>query len=322
MPNPPLASGPLDVIPGHAHELVARYWQRHQQWSTLADQLKRQVTRWRTATLVLAATGAVLQTTSAALGSGALGTVVAVVGAVALVLVLFIAKFFLGPENVRQWLRSRSMSESLKSLVYRFEAGGAPFDGDDRVVRLAAAARQLEGWGPSLVVEFASIETAFAPAPGALAPDAYLARRVRDQIENYYRPRARANSRLAQRFRRLELIAAAIAAILGAVATGLKLGPHTAGASGIGAWVAVITTIGGSVAAHAAASRYDHQARMFFATARQLEDMLDDWTALSGPRDPAHWSAFVGACEDVISVENRGWLAKLDLEEQRTTAPP
>jgi hypothetical protein len=241
--------------------------------------------------------------------------VLCVIGAVALVLVPFIAKFFLTTEQVRQWLRARAGSEGLKSLIYRFQARAAPFANADRAAVLLDAAKHSDDWLDKLAEELAGEANDREPAPGVLEPEAYVRVRVEDQVE-YYRKHARANAARARRFRRLELIAAAAAAILGAGATALKLAPK-AELGGLGAWVAVITTIGGAVAAHAAASRYDQQARVFFATARRLEDLRNDWRARGQPQDGARWSEFVTACEDAISSENRGWMAKLDPEEQR-----
>lgn len=296
-------------------EVVSTYWRRHRQWSTLASQLKARIAFWRTTTLVLACAGALLQTLSTVLGAGVLGTAVSATGALALVFVPFITKYFLTTDQVRQWLRARSMSEGLKSLIYRFQARAAPFADGERAARLAEAGKLAEGWVESLAVELSSVDDGGAPPPGALDPDAYIQERVSRQIDTYYRRNARTNAARALRYRRLEIAAAAVAAGLGAVATAFKIAPAAGGPSGLGAWVAVLTTIGGAIAAHATASRYDQQARMYFATTRQLEDLLNEWTAQGRPRDAARWSAFVDACEDAISAENRGWMAKLDPEE-------
>ncbi len=59
-----------------------------------------------------------------------------------------------------------------------------------------------------------------------------------------------------------------------------------------------------------AASRYDFLVMSYHATARRLEDLVNDWRSDGAPTDPAAWSAFVRACEDAISVENESWLAK------------
>jgi hypothetical protein len=313
--RPVIAPAPA---PANEQDVVATYWRRHDQWATLANRLKARIATWRTTSLVLGATGALLQTAAVALGSGIAGTSLSVVGAVALLFVPFIARYFLTPEQVRQWLRARSMSEGLKSLVFRFRAGAAPFAEADRVIRLEDAGKRAESWVEELAGELAGIEDRAGAPPPALAPDAYIERRVRSQIELYYRPGARRTASRARAFRWAELAMAALAAALGGVAAGLRMSPVSDPVSGVGAWVAVLTTIGGAIAAHAAASRYDQQARVYFATARQLEDLVNEWTAHGRPQDPASWSSFVTACEEAISGENRGWMAKLDPEEQRS----
>ncbi len=308
----------LDPAAANEQDVVATYWRRHEQWTTLANRLKARIGFWRTTSLVLGAAGALLQTAAVALGSCIAGTPVSVVGAVALLFVPFIARYFLTPEQVRQWLRARSMSEGLKSLVFRFRARAAPFTEGDRVIQLEDAGKRAESWVEALAGELAGVEDRAGTPPPVLDPDAYIERRVRNQIDLYYRPGARNNASRARAFRRAELAMAALAAALGGVAAGLRLAPGSGPPSRLGAWVAVLTTIGGAIAAHAAASRYDQQARAYFATARQLEDLLNEWTAHGRPQDPASWSSFVSACEEAISAEDRGWMAKLDPEEQRS----
>jgi hypothetical protein len=133
----------------------------------------------------------------------------------------------------------------------------------------------------------------------------YLKARVEEQIERYYRPKARLNANRAEQFRWVETGLAAAAALLGAYASFSE-------SAAWGQWVAVLTTIGGSVSAHAAAGRYDFQATTFFATAKQLQDLTNGWRASGKPASSPEWSAFVRSCEEVISAENRGWMAKLD----------
>jgi hypothetical protein len=319
--DPPAQGTALDPAAANEQDVVATYWQRHEQWSTLANRLKARIGFWRTTSLVLGAAGALLQTAAVALGSGIAGMSVSVVGAVALLFVPFIARYFLTPEQVRQWLRARSMSEGLKSLVFRFRARAAPFAEDDRVIKLEDAGKRAESWVEALAGELAGVEDRAGTPPPVLDPDAYIERRVQDQIDVYYRPSARNNASRARAFRRAELVMAALAAALGGVTAALKI-PAAGVSTGLGPWVAVLTTIGGAIAAHAAASRYDQQARVYFATARQLKDLVNEWTAHGKPQDPASWSSFVTACEQAISAENRGWMAKLDPEEQGVVARP
>jgi hypothetical protein len=46
----------------------------------------------------------------------------------------------------------------------------------------------------------------------------------------------------------------------------------------------------------------------YTGTARRLEDLVNQWRFPKGNRPS--WSSFVKLCEDAISLENEGWLAK------------
>lgn len=296
-------------------EIVGAVWRRHRVWSAAAGQLKLGIARWRTAALALGAAGALLQTLAATMPSSATSTAIALVGTVALVAVPIITANFLKTEQIKAWLRARSVSEGIKSETYRLRARAEPYsDGD--AARLNANCRKIEVWADSLATELAKAQPDDKPPPGRLDSDGYLKRRVNDQVEAYYRRQARKNSRHSDWYRWLSIVLSSLAAILGAIATALKLGSGTGTeAGGIGAWIAVLTTFSASVVAYAAASRFTENARSYFATARQLEDLRDDWIAGGRPADNEQWSAFVAACEEAISAENRGWMAKMDPEE-------
>jgi len=298
---------------------IKRYWQRHEHWSVLADTLKGRITKARTLSLWLSLGGAVLHTLTGFLRWPLAAKAASLGGALALAAVPFIAPRVLSADNIRKWLRARSVSEGLKSQVFRFLAGGPPYTGADRDAVFEKTCHDTEKWVDELATDLASVTVSDSPVPAVSDPDSYVRLRVTEQIESYYRPKARLNARQARRFARLELATAALAAVLGTVSSALQFGES--GAKATGAWVAVLTTIGASIAAHAAASRFDLQARTFFATARELEDLRSLW---EGQRAAGHapggeaWADLVGRCEDVISAENRGWMAKLDPEEKTT----
>jgi hypothetical protein len=291
---------------------VATYWRRHLQWSDLANQLKSSITKARTWALWLGVVGAVLQTVAAVSPTSWVAKGAALGGAIVLALVPIIAGALLGAESVRKWLRARSVSEGLKSNVFRYLAQGLPFDGSDRDTRFDAACKDAEKWVDELAVELAEVPLRDAPVPAVQDENGYVSLRVTEQISNYYRPKARQNASRARFFRRAEFVIALMAAVLGAVATALQWSDSDK--KTIGAWVAVFTTIGATMAAHAAASRYDLQARVFYATARELEDLLQGWKRRA--IGVATWAEFVARCEDTISAENRGWMAKLDPAEK------
>ena len=105
-------------------------WERHRLWSAGADREKRSLTRWRLRTLVLGSTGAVLEAGAAQTRTlGLLEGVsmgLALSGALALAVVTVIIPWKLGKDGERRWIRSRSISENLKSEAYKFLARAGP----------------------------------------------------------------------------------------------------------------------------------------------------------------------------------------------------
>lgn len=295
--------------------LVQSIWDDHVGWSLTADRLKSRRDTWRSVVLVLTATGAFLQTLAATEGLSAIKVPAGAAGMIALALVPILARTFLTAAGTSGWLRARSISEGIKSEIYAFRASAEPYGGPDAFDLLRKKTNAIRDLGKGLELERARTGSPTKPAPPPLAPDAYFQHRLEEQVYQYYSPKAMWYAKLADRFRLVELALAGLAAALGAVAT------FTGEAGTFGPWVAVLTTIGGSVTTHAAASRFDFQATMFSATARRLNDLAFDWQAAGKPAPSKEWSEFVRNCEDAISAENRGWMAKLD-EKPPTPAAP
>ena len=289
-------------------DVVQSLWSEHVAWSETAGRLKSQRTAWRTVVLALTALGAILQTIAVTVPWVSWVKLGAGVGTVALALVPFLVRYFLTSEETSKWLRARSISEGIKSEIYTYQAGAEPYTGTDASDVLRRKVRDIRDWGKNIEIERAKIGSPTKPTPPKLLGDDYLQQRVYQQINNYYRPNARRNADLAERFRWIEIVMAGLAAVLSAIATFVG----NPGSVTLGPWVAVLTTVGGSITAYAAASRYDFQATAFFATARQLEDLALDWQSGGKPVPSKEWSDFVRACEEAISAENRGWMAKLD----------
>lgn len=286
-------------------QLIDRIWHDRQRWSEAAGRLKRDVLRWRLVTLILAVVGAVLATAAATIVPAGWVQITAGAGAVALVLIPFITGHFLTTKRVSRWLRARSVSEGIKSEVFRFRARVFDAAGKNALTELQEKVRKIRQWAPDLEVQLPPEPVSKGTAPGNLTPADYLRERVRAQIEGYYRPQAHANAERAKRFHWLEIVAGALAAALGALAALYS-------ELGLGSWVAVLTTLGATFAAHAAGNRYDFQATTYAATARELDDIEQSWLAAGRPTDPDAWSRVVNACEEAISAENRAWMAKLD----------
>jgi hypothetical protein len=300
-----------DIVTTNASEREP--WKEHIAWSILADRLKSRRTHARSTVLCLTIAGAALQTLAGTCPQ--VKTAAGIAGTIALALVPVIAGYLLKPEETRKWLRARSISEGIKSEFYTYRAGAAPYDGENPLLLLLAKFREIRNWGKDMLNLRAEIEEPKNPKPdpGPLGPNEYLAKRVYHQITEYYEPKAALNARMARRFRVLEILLAILTAVFSAIATASAAGNAGNIKLHLGPWVAVLTTIGGSLAAYALAGRYDFQATTFLATAAQLKDLVADWSTAGakGPRSP-EWSAFVRGCEEAISAENRGWMAKLE----------
>ena len=131
---------------------------------------------------------------------------------------------------------------------------------------------------------------------------------MRNQIKEFYSPRADANKRIATSLRwaefSLALAATIITAIVGVAGKdlfGLKFD--------FIALTAVLTTIAAAILAHMEASRSDFLVMVYRATARRLSAELskaDNVDALSSD----DWSDFVNRCEAIIAEENTSWAAK------------
>jgi len=287
-------------------QVIQDLWNDHVGWSITADKLKSSRARWRTVALILTVAGAALQTLAAATNTPK--SIIGATGAVCLLFVPFVTTRFLTREQTRKWLRARSVSEGIKSEIFWYRAGADPYDGPGALDKLRAKVRDIQGWGQGLEEDRARVIPPPSQAPSALDADGYLRARVTEQVTDFYRPKAKLNATRAQQFRGAETSLAALAALLGGYASFW-------GATSVGYWVAVLTTIAGSISTHAAAGRYDFQTTAYYATARQLEDLRNGWQASGKTAPSKEWSEFVRACEEAISAENRGWMAKLDQDK-------
>ncbi len=77
---------------------------------------------------------------------------------------------------------------------------------------------------------------------------------------------------------------------------------------GLGAWIAVVTTVIAAVGAHAAAARYDYQLVEYLRTAQELTRLR---RATAYATSDAELGDLVVQCERVISIQDEGWMAKL-----------
>ena len=291
-------------------EIVAEQWRRQRTWSRVADDLKTGLLRARAAALGLGIAGALLETLAATGLAGARGGFAAAAGgAVLLAIVPVLRVSFITEERARRWTRARSASEGMKSELYCFLAGASPYDRDNSVRTLREECRKVDQSVADLEALAAEAQDAEDQERPGFSGGEYVERRALQQVREYYRPKAREAARRARLFRGAEVGLATLAAAIGALAAVGAGGPAPLHAT-VGAWAAVLTTVGGALSTHAAASRYDFLVTSYSATARRIEELVADWRSDGAvARGPA-WSEFVKRCESAISIENESWLAK------------
>ncbi len=299
-----------------AQQIIESAWRDQEIWSETASQLKAELTTWRYRAAVAGVLGAFLETLAAALAElemGRLGALIALAGAVILALVPYVVRTKASKERVREWVRARSASEALKEAIYRYLVGAAPFGSERSPADLGKRCRAVKEKVRDLSTHAASSEPLRKSHPLTLTVDGYVESRVNDQIERYYRPKGRKNALAAKRLHDLEFRLGLLAVVMGAMA-GLAAATVL---SVLGPWVAVVTTASAAVTAHLAASRYDHQAMIYYGTEDRLIGLRDEWLANPKRMDPTCVAKFVNDCEHAISTENEGWLAEWTRENRK-----
>lgn len=299
--------------PDTERQIVETAWQDQARWSQLAGGLKSSLSAWRTLAAAAGVIGALLETLAGTLAAAdppwaAVRGGAAVAGAVVLALVPYILKTRASRERVREWVRARAVSEALKETVYRFLLRVPPFEREAAPAALVARCQAVKEKARDLSGLAALAAAPHRERPLVLSIEGYVAQRVNDQIERYYRPKGRENAAAGRRLHALEFWLGLAAVVMGAAAgAGPAAGlPRLAL---IAPWVAVVTTAGAAVTAHIAASRRDLLAMTYAATAERLTSLRDAWRADPGRLTPERIVRFVDECEHAISTENEAWLA-------------
>ena len=204
------------------------------------------------------------------------------------------------------WVRARAAAEALKREAFKFAASAAPYDdAGNAEARLGKERSAIEASVDDLIGDLVEADTPAGAPAAKLVPAEYIAKRVRNAIDGFYKPRASRFGRMASRLRTTEFVLALTATILTAVA-----GIWNPGfLFDLAALTAVLTTIGALVLAHIENSRYEYLSTTYRATARRLEEALTELGAT--PVAPSQeWSDFVERCESIIAAENNSWVAK------------
>jgi len=302
-----------------AHQVVESAWQDQAIWSETANRLKAELTKWRNLAAFAGVLGAFLETLAAALiGLDErwvwLRALIALAGAVVLAAVPYLMRTKASKDRVKEWIRCRSASEALKETIYRYLVGAPPFGPRSFPADLIDECQTIKDNVRDLSNLAALIEPPRKVRPLELTIDGYVESRVKDQIERYYRPKSRENAHAAKNLHDLEFWLGMLAVVIGALAS-FAIAKGLPNLSTLGPWAAVVTTATAAVTAHLAASRYDHQAMIYFSTAERLNSLQNKWLSRPDRLDPARIAEFVDNCEHAISTQNEAWLAEWTREQ-------
>lgn len=279
---------------------MAELWREQSVWSRTANRMKQRIERARLAALVLVVAVAVAATTAAALAEWAptLGRVLAAVAAVGAGVLPTLRPAWSGA-SLRDWTRARSVSEALKSEVYLWLARAGDYRDDPAATALRITTDRVRRDGADLLRYRHHIRPEPRGLPAVHDVGSYFTVRINSQVTGYYQPKADQIQVRLRRFRLVEIALGVAGAAVGATAA-------LVGAS-LAAWIAVLATVSTALAVHVSAGRYDFQLIEFLRTAERLRQLHRDATT-----DPtADLGGLAVAAEDVISVENQGWMAKL-----------
>lgn len=277
-------------------------------WSQTANMLSGQTANFRRTVFILSLAGAVLAALATQLSPdiGFWHGVVAIAGAVALAVAAFLSQRFLNKDALAQPLRARAAAEALKREAYLYATqSGAYAESAGRDTLLADRQRKIE----TNIKDLARSEQE-ATGPGScprqpLSRDDYVAHRITGQAK-WYRERAKSYASVADKLHTAEWMLALIAAIITAAAgvAGTIRGFDLASVT------AVLTTLGATIVAHLAATRYDEMIVTYRAAALRLEQLLQ--------RAPVGQPAgdLAAAAEAILEAENNAWISSYDKAAQ------
>jgi hypothetical protein len=289
-------------------DVAERVWNEQSIWSQAASRMKRRIEHTRLAALLITVAVAVFGTTASAVGVDNIpGRILAAAAGLGAASLPVLQRFWAG-NALKHWVGLRSVSEGLKSDIYLWLAGAGAFAVDDASGAVLQDRADKIAQDASHLIRFRDgVEPVRRPLPPVHNGASFFQIRVASQIDGYYRPRAVLLERRLKKFRRGQILLAAVTAVLGFVAALAK--------SDLGIWIGVATTIGTAIALHVAATRYEYQLLEFQRTAARLTALLNK--AERAP-DPGERLRLAAIAESAISVENQAWMVKI-AEDTATT---
>jgi len=273
-------------------------WRRHRRWSIAAGNGRARLDRWRRVNLILLAVGAVLGAVAAQPSwPRGLTATAAGLAAFALATAGIVQQRFLNADEVARWTGARAASEALKTEVFSYLAGVAPYDGTDRDRVLDTQVEAVQDKAAALMVDLQRTPPDDRALPEVHDLSSYVANRASQQA-NWHRSKINEHVQAARRIRWAELAATLTAALLGAIGAAFDT-------RGLAVWIGVATTIGAALAAHLSATQHDRIAASYATTADRLDLLIEH---LPAEPDAGIRAQFVADVESRLAAQNESWL--------------
>jgi hypothetical protein len=298
-----VASSPFGVT-------LESVWADYRRCALRTHSLKGHLDRTRKIALLLVTVSAVLGVLSAQLPeSYSPSRILAFLTAISAAVATYMTSHLLSLGIEREWVLCRAVAEALKSEAFRFMARAQPYDAPDRATndevlsQKAADYRDRVSLGAFLKLPEGNLLERLPE--DWLSMPAYLNVRVWDAIKWYQSKAAHAATR-ANALTWVTIVLGGLAAALGA-AHGVNQDLRF-----LTAWIAVITSISGSVTTYLFANRYRALVQSYETAALRLERLVGAWDRVREQDRPSRASEFVNQFEEVMLVENKQWVAEFD----------
>jgi hypothetical protein len=281
-------------------------WRRFATYDHLAKGSRKGYERIQATILILGILATFLALLQSSVGSPVLHWVVVAVPIVGSVVVAIANRRSAG----RRWVLLRGAAESLKSEIYRYRAGAAPYDGQDRAGKLAtridavvdalmhtdASSGPLSPYAGPMppTMDLANADDGMSP----LTPESYLRARLASQL-NYYHGRIRNLDRRRGHLQVIAISAGGAGAILAA--------------AGAEPWIGLTSTIAAAGFSYLGLMQIDSTVVAYNQAGGRLEMLRDRWNAVP---DESHTAAEFGELvqrsEDVLTTELGGWVEQMN----------
>lgn len=294
MASPSTAALPRDP-------LLNTPWTTYRIWACTARYQKKEIDKLTSRSLWLASVGAVLaagaEQTKAWPNLSKLAQVLGVVAAAAVALATYFSRQAQADNGISIWTRSRTAAESMKSCIFLFRAGAAPFDGPDMAAQIASRTAKVNDDMKGVEPRQPGVEPAADLTP--LTVDSYITVRLVEQID-WYRTRAKQLQTQADRCRKATSALMAIGAVLTVASM----------VGSLSLWAPVVATLASSITAHLKNQQLQMLTATYTKTALQFDSLLDNWRAShKTDADRVERDAFLQSCEQTMATENGGWSA-------------